>query len=64
MIPVSNQGHTTQSDYLDQVSADLSRSIKRCHLILDDYRAQLMPANSNEAPFMLGKCDPENPPEG
>jgi len=51
---MSDQRDTPQSAYLNRVSADLSRSLRRCHLLLDDYRAHLAPANSNETPFILG----------
>jgi hypothetical protein len=53
---MSDQRGTQQSEYLNQVSAELGRSLRRCHLLIDDYRAQLAAANSNEAPFMLGKA--------
>jgi hypothetical protein len=31
------------------------QSLRRCHLLIEDCRAHLTPANSNEAPFMLGR---------
>lgn len=55
---MSDQRDTQQSAYLNRVSGDLSRSLRRCHLLLDDYRAHLAPANSNESPFMLGDEEP------
>jgi hypothetical protein len=40
-----------------QVNAELTRSLRRCHVLIEDYRDLLLPANSNEEPFMLaGKC--------
>jgi hypothetical protein len=52
---VSDQRDTQQSAYLDRVNSDLSLSLRRCHALLDDYRAHLVPANSNEPPFMLSE---------
>jgi hypothetical protein len=60
---VVDQRDTPQSVYLQQVSADLTRSLRRCHVLVDDYRAHLLPANSNEEPFMLGG-DEKDEPEG
>jgi hypothetical protein len=37
------------------------RSLRRCHVIVDDLRAKLVAANSNEPPFMLAKDDGELP---
>ena len=39
--------------YLNEVNAELMRSLRRCHLFIEDCRAHITPANSNEAPFML-----------
>jgi hypothetical protein len=52
-IPVSEQRDAPPSAHLNRVSEDLSRSLKRCHVLLDDYRAQLKAANSNDHPFLL-----------
>ena len=54
---MADQHDTLQSAYLNRVSADLSRSLRRCHVLLDDYRSHLQPANSNDAPFMLGDTE-------
>ena len=54
---MSDQRATQQSAYLNRVSADLSRSLRRCHVLLDDYRAHLAPANSNDDPFMLREAN-------
>ena len=43
---------------MNRVSADLSRSLRRCHMMVDDYRAQLVAANSNDDPFMLSDTPP------
>jgi len=63
---MSDQRDTHQSAYLNRVSADLSRSLRRCHLLLDDYRAHLAPANSNESSFMLRGAEPaeDEPSDG
>lgn len=50
---MSDQHDRQQIAYLNRVSSDLSKSLKRCHLLVDDYRAHLKPANSNDAQFML-----------
>jgi hypothetical protein len=64
-IPVSDQRDTPPFAYLNRVSEDLSRSLRRCHVLLEDYRAQLTAANSNEARFLLsgdqaGEAPPAN----
>ena len=46
--------------YLHQVNAELSRGLRRCHLLVEDCRAHLAPANSNEPAFML----PDDRPAG
>jgi len=52
---VSDQREPPPSAYLNRVSEDLSRGLRRCHLLLNDYRAQLEAANSNEEPFLLSR---------
>jgi hypothetical protein len=54
---MADQRDTQQSAYLHRVSADLSRSLRRCHVLVDDYRAHLKPANSNDTPFILREAD-------
>jgi hypothetical protein len=53
-----------QTAYLDRVSADLSRSLHRCHLLVDDYRSHLRPANSNEPEFLLARDRGKDEQEG
>jgi hypothetical protein len=60
---VSDQRDTPQTAYLQQVSADLTKSLRRCHLLVDDYRAQLIPANSNQPHFMLDGDGEKDKPE-
>jgi hypothetical protein len=61
---VTEQRDPTPSAYLHRVSEDLSRGLHRCHLLLDDYRAQLKAANSNEDPFLLiGQAGEEDSPD-
>ena len=46
--------------YLERVNAELTESLRRCHAIVDDYRAQLIAANSNEpAVVALDKIEDE-----
>lgn len=42
-----------QSASLERVSDELVRSLRRCRLMMNDYRASLSAANSNESKFML-----------
>ena len=46
--------------YLKQVNAELMRSLRRCHLLIEDCRARIAPANSNEEPFMLASQSAED----
>lgn len=40
------------------------RSLRRCHLLIEDCRAHITPANSNEEPFMLaGKSADDGQPD-
>jgi len=44
---MSDQQDSKQIAHLEQVNAELSRSLKRCRFLLDDCRSKLA-ANSNE----------------
>jgi hypothetical protein len=44
---VSDQGDKQEIANLERVNDDLTRSLKLCHSMLDDYRAKLA-ANSND----------------
>ena len=54
---MSDQQHTQEIARLKKVNADLSRSLERCHELVDECRAKLA-ANSNE-PFMFANDDEE-----
>jgi hypothetical protein len=62
-IPVSEQRDAPPYAHPNRVSEDLSRSLKRCHVLIDDYRAQLKAANSNDDPFLLSgdEADEDEP---
>ncbi len=60
---MSDQRDTPQSAYLERVNADLSRSLRRCHVLVDDYRAHLLPANSNQPQFILGEAGNKDEPK-
>jgi len=45
---VYDQRDKKDVSYLERVNAELTESLRRCHAIVDDYRAQLFAANSNE----------------
>jgi len=45
---VHDQHDKKDVSYLERVNADLTESLRRCHAIVDDYRAHLIAANSNE----------------
>jgi hypothetical protein len=52
-FPVLDQYDKQAFAYLKQVNAELTRGLRRCHFLIEDCRAHLTPANSNEEPFML-----------
>ena len=52
---MSDQGDTQETGYFDRVNADLMRSLRRCHALVDDCRDKLVAANSNEPGFMLAE---------
>jgi hypothetical protein len=54
---VSDQRDTHPSEYLARVNADLARSVQRCRLLVEDCRAHLLPANSNEPPTAGAAAD-------
>lgn len=52
---MSDQQDNQQSDHLDQVNVELTRSLRACHSIIDDYRSKFaanlndpVPANEGE----------------
>ena len=55
---MSDQQDVQEIAHLKKVNADLSRSLERCHELVDDCRAKLA-ANSNEPPFMFSNDDAE-----
>jgi hypothetical protein len=48
---MSDQQDRQELAYLQRVNVELTRGLRRCHLLIEDCRAHLTPANSNE-PFM------------
>ncbi|HEX5237236.1 MAG TPA: hypothetical protein VFW39_02070 [Sphingomicrobium sp.] len=52
---VSPQQDKQENDYLERVNADLSKSLRRCHALVDDCRFMLA-SNSND-------CEPANDAE-
>jgi hypothetical protein len=48
---MSEQGD--KSANLERVSDELLRSLRRCRVMMSDYRSKLTAANSNEPSFML-----------
>ena len=52
---MSEQQDRQESDYLERVNADLSKSLRRCHALIDDCRI-LLASNSND-------CEPANDAE-
>jgi hypothetical protein len=47
--------------YLQRVNVELTRGLRRCHLLIEDCRAHLTPANSDEPPFIApGDAAPED----
>lgn len=50
---MSDQQGKQDVSYLHQLNAELTRGLSRCHLLVEDCRAHLVPANSNEPPFMV-----------
>jgi hypothetical protein len=48
---MSDQHDRQELAYLQRVNVELTRGLRRCHLLIEDCRAHLTPANSNE-PFM------------
>ncbi len=61
---MSDQRDTQQSAYFDRVNSDLSQSLRRCHVLVDDYKALLQPANSNQPQFMLTEIGEKEESEG
>lgn len=59
---MSDQRDTQPSNYFERVNSDLSRSLRRCHALVEDYRSHLLPANSNQPQFML--VDPKRETDG
>jgi hypothetical protein len=59
---VSDQQDSEETAQLRRVNADLTRSLKRCRVLLDDCRAKLA-ANSNE-PTAFDNDDSEEGEEG
>jgi len=45
---VSDQCDRKDISYLERVNAELTASLRRCHALVEDCRAHLAPANSNE----------------
>jgi hypothetical protein len=45
---VSDQRDRKYISYLERVNAELTASLRRCHALIEDCRAHLAPANSNE----------------
>lgn len=52
---MSDQGDKQEIANLERVNADLTRSLRLCHSILDDYRTRLA-ANSND-PATVNELD-------
>lgn len=52
---MSEQQDRQETDYLERVNADLSKSLRRCHALVDDCRLVLA-SNSND-------CEPANDAE-
>lgn len=48
---MSDQQDKQENEYLFRVNAELIESLGRCHVLIDDCRAKLAAANSNE-PFL------------
>jgi hypothetical protein len=48
---MSDQHDRQEFAYVQRVNVELTRGLRRCHLLIEDCRAHLTPANSNE-PFM------------
>ena len=59
---MSDQQDSEETAQLRRVNADLTRSLKRCRVLLDDCRAKLA-ANSNE-PMAFDNDDSEEGEEG
>lgn len=45
---MSDQHDKKDVSHLERVNADLMASLRRCHAMVEDYRAHLVAANSNE----------------
>jgi hypothetical protein len=45
---VLDQHHRKDISYLERVNAELTASLRRCRALVEDCRAHLVPANSNE----------------
>lgn len=43
-----DQHDRKEVSYLKRVNAELTESLRRCHALIDDCRAHLIAANSNE----------------
>jgi hypothetical protein len=59
---LSDQQDSQEPVHLNQLNAELTRSLKRCHALVDDCRAKLA-ANSNE-PFLFDNDDEEENESG
>jgi hypothetical protein len=46
---VSEQQNRQEFAELEQVNAELTRSLKRCHTMVDDYRSKFANSNNPEA---------------
>jgi hypothetical protein len=60
---LSDQQDKQEIGYLERVNAELTSGLRRCHVLVRDYRKKLMAANSNEPPFMLVPNDDESQEE-
>ena len=45
---MSDQHDKKDVSYLERVNVELTESLRRCHALVEDCRAHLIPANSNE----------------
>jgi hypothetical protein len=59
---LSDQWDNQEIGYLERVNAELTSGLRRCHVLVHDYRQKLVAANSNEPPFMLVQND-DGPPD-
>lgn len=60
---MSDQRDKQEFNYVERFNANLKRSLRRCHVLIEDCRQKIIAANSNDPPFMLAADKEESEDE-